>query len=136
MVTGAARGLGNEFCKAMVQSCVSSLLLLTRFDACYSRGCSTLAIVDLKQEEASNAAQELSSYACCAWNKLCCACSHPRSAATSGLTPSDVNFIGLGCDVSSEISVQKAFSEVINTYGRVDSVVASAGKFPPSSSVL
>ncbi|KAF9012101.1 NAD(P)-binding protein [Hymenopellis radicata] len=94
VVTGAARGLGNEFCKAMVQS-----------------GCSTLAIVDLKQEEADNAAQELSSYAC----------------STSDLAPSDVNFIGVGCDVSSEISVQKAFSEVINTYGRVDSVVASAG---------
>ncbi|KAF8890565.1 NAD-binding protein [Mucidula mucida] len=94
VVTGAARGLGYEFCKAFVQS-----------------GCTSLAIVDLKDDEAKGAAEELSSYAC----------------ASTDLTPSDVNFIGVGCDVSSEISVQKAFSEVINTYGRVDSVVASAG---------
>jgi hypothetical protein len=42
MVTGAARGLGNEFCKAFIES-----------------GCTSLAILDLKEEEAKNAAQEL-----------------------------------------------------------------------------
>jgi NAD(P)-dependent dehydrogenase (short-subunit alcohol dehydrogenase family) len=35
--------------------------------------------------------------------------------------------IGLACDVSSELSVQKAFQTVLDTYGRLDSVVASAG---------
>ncbi|KIY60973.1 NAD(P)-binding protein [Cylindrobasidium torrendii FP15055 ss-10] len=94
VLTGAGRGLGYEFCKAFVQS-----------------GCTTLAIVDLKDSEAKDAAAELSAYAC----------------SVGGLKPEEVNFIGVGCDVSSEISVQKAFSEVINTYGRVDSVVASAG---------
>ncbi|KAF5380853.1 hypothetical protein D9615_004102 [Tricholomella constricta] len=39
----------------------------------------------------------------------------------------DIHFIGVECDVSSEISVQKAYAHVMNTFGRVDSVVASAG---------
>ena len=47
VVTGAARGLGNEFCRAFVQS-----------------GCTSLAIVDLKEEEAEHAAEELVKAAC------------------------------------------------------------------------
>lgn len=47
MVTGAARGLGNEFCRAFVQS-----------------GCTNLAILDLKEEEAAEAAQELVKASC------------------------------------------------------------------------
>ncbi|KAL1744354.1 hypothetical protein HDZ31DRAFT_38863 [Schizophyllum fasciatum] len=94
MITGAARGLGNEFCKAFVDS-----------------GCTSLAIVDLKQEEAEAAAAELANYAC----------------VNSDLKPDDVKIIGVECDVSSERSVQKAFATVTSTFGRVDSVVASAG---------
>jgi NAD(P)-dependent dehydrogenase (short-subunit alcohol dehydrogenase family) len=40
----------------------------------------------------------------------------------------DLKFIGVECDVSSERSVQKAYAEIMETYGRIDSVVASAGK--------
>ena len=47
VVTGAARGLGNEFCRAFVQS-----------------GCTSLAIVDLKEDEAEAAAAELVKAAC------------------------------------------------------------------------
>ena len=43
------------------------------------------------------------------------------------MEPSDYRVIGVGCDVSSELSVQQAFRRVMDTYGRVDSVVASAG---------
>jgi NAD(P)-dependent dehydrogenase (short-subunit alcohol dehydrogenase family) len=86
--------LGNEFCKAFVQS-----------------GCTQLAIVDLKEKEAQEAADELVQSAC----------------ASSDLTPEDFKVIGVGCDVSSELSVQKAFETVMDTYGRIDSVVASAG---------
>ena len=46
-MTGAARGLGYEFCRAFVQS-----------------GCTSLAIVDLKEEEAEQAAEELVKAAC------------------------------------------------------------------------
>jgi NAD(P)-dependent dehydrogenase (short-subunit alcohol dehydrogenase family) len=42
-----------------------------------------------------------------------------------------LSIIGVECDVSSESSVQKAFAEVIDTFGRIDAVVASAGKFHP-----
>ncbi|KAF9013937.1 NAD-binding protein [Cyathus striatus] len=94
LVTGGARGLGNEFCRAFVQS-----------------GCTSIGIVDLKQSDATEAAEELASYAC----------------VNSGLKKEDVNIIGIECDVSSELSVQKAFARTIDHFGRVDSVVASAG---------
>lgn len=95
LVTGAARGLGNEFCRAFLQS-----------------GCTQLAIVDLKENEAKAAAAELVTDMC---------------ALDSDLKPEDLEVIGIGCDVSSELSVQKAFKTTIDTFGRVDSVVASAG---------
>ncbi len=46
-MTGAARGLGNEFCRAFIES-----------------GCTSLAIVDLKEDEAQHAAEELVKAAC------------------------------------------------------------------------
>ncbi|KAI0317569.1 NAD(P)-binding protein [Amylostereum chailletii] len=95
LITGAARGLGNEFARAFVRS-----------------GCTKLAIVDLNGNEAADAAQELISTAC---------------LEHGGLKPTDFNIIGVECDVSSERSVQKAFGETIETFGRVDAVVASAG---------
>ncbi|OAX39363.1 NAD(P)-binding protein [Rhizopogon vinicolor AM-OR11-026] len=94
LVTGAARGLGNEFCRAFVQS-----------------GCTDLAILDLKEDEAKDAATELVANAC----------------VNSDMTPEDFNVIGVGCDVSSELSVQRAFEQVMDNFGRLDSVVASAG---------
>jgi len=94
LVTGAARGLGFEFCRAFIES-----------------GATRLAILDLKEEEAKAAAKELVSTVC----------------VSSDLQPSDIEVIGIECDVSSEQSVQKAFGETIGHFGRVDSVVASAG---------
>ncbi|TFK76367.1 NAD(P)-binding protein [Pluteus cervinus] len=91
MVTGAARGLGNEFCNAFIQS-----------------GCSSLAVVDLVKKEAQEAADELA-----------------ERAQANGLT--DTQVIGIECDVSVEHSVKKAYDEIISTFGRIDSVVASAG---------
>lgn len=40
-----------------------------------------------------------------------------------------LKIIGVGCDVSSEVSVQKAFKLATDEFGRIDSVVASAGTF-------
>ncbi|KAF7964952.1 hypothetical protein HWV62_1442, partial [Athelia sp. TMB] len=94
LVTGAARGLGNEFCRAFVNS-----------------GCTSLAIVDLKGAEAQDAANALVAESC----------------ALHGAKPEEFNIIGVECDVSSERSVQKAYQEVMDTFGRIDSVVASAG---------
>ncbi|KAJ7685576.1 hypothetical protein DFH06DRAFT_46760 [Mycena polygramma] len=95
MVTGAARGLGLEFCRAFVQS-----------------GCSSLAVVDLREDEAKAAAAELTTYA---------------QANNSDMDPEGFNIIGVECDVSSERAVQKAYADVMSTFGRIDSVVASAG---------
>ncbi|KDQ61131.1 hypothetical protein JAAARDRAFT_32136 [Jaapia argillacea MUCL 33604] len=94
LVTGAARGLGYEFCRAFLAS-----------------GCTKLAVVDLKQSEAEDAAKELVATSC----------------LNSDMGPSDFDVIGLECDVSSERSVIKAFGETVSKFGRVDSVVASAG---------
>jgi len=94
MVTGAARGLGYEFCRAFTDS-----------------GCTSLAVIDLKGAEAKQAAEELSAYAL--------ASGHGKAE--------DLRFIGVECDVSSELSVQKAYAQIMDTFGKIDSVVASAG---------
>lgn len=44
------------------------------------------------------------------------------------MKPSDFDVIGVECDVSSEHSVQKAYQETMERFGRIDSVVASAGQ--------
>lgn len=94
MVTGAARGLGLEFCRAFIQA-----------------GCTTLAVLDLKLSETGEAAVELANYA----------------AEYTGSKPEEIKIVGIECDVSSEPSVQNAFSRLIEIFGRIDAVVASAG---------
>ncbi|KAJ7217100.1 hypothetical protein GGX14DRAFT_602067 [Mycena pura] len=95
MVTGAARGLGYEFCRAFVSS-----------------GCTSLAILDLREEEAREKAAEIAAFG---------------REINGDVDPASINVIGLECDVSSEMSVQKAFGDIMATFGRVDAVVASAG---------
>ncbi|KZS90003.1 NAD(P)-binding protein [Sistotremastrum niveocremeum HHB9708] len=94
VVTGAARGLGNEFCRAFVQS-----------------GCNKLGIVDLREDQAQEAAKALI-------NDL---------ETTGEIAPGSVDAFGYGCDVGSETSVKKVFQDVSDRWGRVDCVVASAG---------
>ena len=133
MVTGGARGLGYEFCKAFLDS-----------------GCTDLAILDLKEDEAQAAAEELIKAACGQYHsfhsplRLHPRLHHPptlsdvsellliRCEVDSEMEPSDYRVMGVGCDVSSELSVQQAFRRVMDTYGRIDSVVASAGASSPS----
>ena len=89
--------------------------------------------MDLKEEEAKNAAEELKAY-------------HGESISLAKIVPEHCSdsfvavevadegekdsfkAIGIACDVSSESSVQSAFEEVIKEFGRVDAVVASAGR--------
>jgi len=92
LVTGAARGLGYEFCRAFIQA-----------------GSTSIAIVDLKSSEATQAAEELTEY------------------ATSQCNLKNVQIIGIECDVAVEASVQHAYEIIIATFGRIDAVVASAG---------
>ena len=40
-----------------------------------------------------------------------------------------MEILGLACDVSSEASVEAAFKDVIEKFGQIDAVVASAGAF-------
>ena len=46
---------------------------------------------------------------------------------TNGLQKEGVQVIGIECDVSSEASVQNAYEKIMDTFGRIDTVVASAG---------
>jgi len=48
-------------------------------------------------------------------------------AECTGFKPDEIKIVGIECDVSYESSVQKAFSKIIEIFGRIDSVVASAG---------
>lgn len=50
-----------------------------------------------------------------------------RCEVDSDMDPNDYQIIGIGCDVSSELSVQQAYRRTMDTFGRIDSVVASAG---------
>ncbi|KDQ33339.1 hypothetical protein PLEOSDRAFT_48354 [Pleurotus ostreatus PC15] len=91
VVTGAARGLGYEFCNAFLQS-----------------GCTSLAVLDLKHDEAREVADVLAK----------------QNALDGG---AKIDAIGIACDVSSEESVQAAFAAIKERFGRLDAVVASAG---------
>ncbi|KAI9452313.1 NAD-P-binding protein [Russula earlei] len=95
LVTGAARGLGNEFCRAFMRS-----------------GCTSIALLDLKQSEAQRAAEELVEFA---------------GIVNEHLGHDALKVVGFDCDVSSEASVTEAFKRTLEEFGRVDAVVASAG---------
>jgi len=73
-------------------------------------GCSSIALLDLKQSEAQKAAEELVEF-----------------AASEHLELDGLKVVGLECDVSSEESVADAFARTLGAFGRVDAVVASAG---------
>lgn len=48
-------------------------------------------------------------------------------AADNLRLPEEFEILGLGCDVASESSVHSAFKSTMEKFGRIDSVVASAG---------
>ncbi|QRW16485.1 Enoyl-(Acyl carrier protein) reductase [Rhizoctonia solani] len=99
VVTGAARGLGNLFARTFVES-----------------GCTKIVLMDLKQEEAQKAADDLVEW----FGKLDPNHIFPRVYLR-------VTAIGIGCDVSNEDSVKEGFGQVVSRFGKVDAVVASAG---------
>lgn len=94
VVTGAARGLGNLMARTFIES-----------------GSSTVAILDLSQEEADKAASEARDWFV------------EHGEANKG----ELDIIGVACNVADEQSVQKAMDKVHNHYGRIDVVVNSAG---------
>jgi NAD(P)-dependent dehydrogenase (short-subunit alcohol dehydrogenase family) len=72
-------------------------------------GCTKVAILDLDEAGAKSAAQDL-----------------VREFET-GATQDDLRVLGVGCDVSSEQGVRMAYKQVLENFGRLDAVVASAG---------
>ncbi|KAG8702450.1 hypothetical protein FRC09_004729 [Ceratobasidium sp. 395] len=94
VVTGAGRGLGNLFARTFVES-----------------GCTSIVLMDLKQEDAQQAADDLVKW----------------FVDHGDIEPGAVTAIGLGCDVSNEDSVKAGFEAVVKRFGKVDALVASAG---------
>ncbi|KAF8911038.1 hypothetical protein CPB84DRAFT_1812547 [Gymnopilus junonius] len=74
-------------------------------------GCAELALLDLKLSDTEEAAIELSLFA----QEQC------------NIQPDELKVAAIECDVSSEASVQKAYTEILETFGKIDVVVASAG---------
>ncbi|GAA5874589.1 hypothetical protein JCM8547_002197 [Rhodosporidiobolus lusitaniae] len=74
-------------------------------------GSNAVAILDLDGKMAKDAAKDLVDWF------------EEHGEAKKG----EIEAIGIGCDVSSEQDVQKAFKEVINKFGRVDVLVTAAG---------
>ncbi|KAI5120606.1 hypothetical protein M0805_008082 [Coniferiporia weirii] len=95
VVTGAAQGLGYEFCRAFIET-----------------GCTRLALLDVRDEAAKQAAKEIK-----------------ESYQHTGMegAEEELDVVGFGCNVASQTFVRQTFDEVISHYGRVDAVVASAG---------
>ena len=50
-----------------------------------------------------------------------------RTWAEFSYNEEDVKVIGIACDVSSELSVKASFAKIMEMFGRIDAVVASAG---------
>jgi len=70
LVTGAARGLGYEFCRAFIQAYGNRLFSQSFFPDHSQRGCTSIAIIDLKSSEATQAAEELTEYATCQYIEI------------------------------------------------------------------
>lgn len=74
-------------------------------------GCDKLAILDLHQDDSSTAAQAMTEW-----------------IETEGaVKPGQIDIRGFACDVATESSVQKAFQDVRDVFGRIDTVINSAG---------
>lgn len=74
-------------------------------------GCNQLAILDLDPKDAQTAAEAMTKWL------------EEEGEVSKG----ELDIRGFGCDVASEPSVQKAFADVKSAYGRVDTVINSAG---------
>lgn len=74
-------------------------------------GCNQLAILDRKADEAQAAAEAMTQW----------------MENDGGVTPGEIVIRGFACDVANEPSVQNAFKEVKAAFGKVDTVINSAG---------
>lgn len=95
-------------------------------------GCASIALVDLKQAEAQAAAEELVEFAGTFsqfWSSFPRGWLSQSPGASEHLELDALKVVGLECNVSSEESVADAFMKTLEVFGRVDAVVASAGKF-------
>lgn len=74
-------------------------------------GANQLAILDLKQSAADSAAKEMTKWI----------------ESEGAVNPGEVDIRGFACDVADESSVVKAFKGVKDAFGKVDTVINSAG---------
>lgn len=99
-------------------------------------GCTSVALLDLKQSEVQTAAEELVEFAgtFSQFRTFFRELFPQIPAAGEHLGLDALRIVGLECDVTSEVSVADAFMKTLELFGRVDAVVASAGKFVSTAS--
>ncbi|KAG8852670.1 hypothetical protein FRB96_008526 [Tulasnella sp. 330] len=90
VVTGGARGLGLTFVRAFLES-----------------GCSSIAIIDLRREDADESAKVL--------------------MKEFGPDGQKLDVVGYACDVSKEEVVQQVMQSIVDRFGKIDTLVTSAG---------
>jgi len=74
-------------------------------------GSNAIAILDLSESEATKAASDLVQW-------------FEENGETS---KGEISAIGLGCDVSNEDDVKAAFEQIVEKFGRIDTLVTAAG---------
>lgn len=98
-------------------------------------GCTELALIDLKGEQAKKSAAKIRNHyrtSQTLQHSLAASIEH-SSAEKTGLEGNqrEIKVEGFECNVAEETSVKDVFEEVIRTFGKLDSVIASAGKRSP-----
>ena len=89
-------------------------------------GCTSIAVWDLQESECNEAVVELTAFGVgkILFDKFN---NTNRLAERCGFHADDFTFLPISGDVSSEESVKGAFATIIEKYGKLDVVVASAG---------
>jgi D-arabinitol 2-dehydrogenase len=103
VITGAGRGLGNMVARTFVES-----------------GADSVALIDLKQEDADSAAKDLTDWF---GVYLCndCNCADRRTVKHGEAQPGEIHAVGYGCDVADETSVKDTFAKIEKDFGgRID----------------
>ena len=114
--------VGLSFSRKMHTIYRFAFLLMPTF-----RGCTSVILLDLKESETQTAVDELTEFAIGNLQAYLVEQYPHLVSGKCNLNAEDVKFSAIACDISSEASVIKAYTIIMEKYGRLDVVVASAG---------
>ena len=96
----------------------------------FKRGCTELALIDLKAEQVKSSATKIRNNDRTSYVQLVSfSKAQTKSAGKTGLegSPREIEVEGYECNVAEETSVKEVFEDIVQNFGRIDSVIASAG---------